>query len=171
MISADGLYRYGLGRQWNFERFDQYGDPLPLKCIMWVMLNPSTADADRDDPTIRKIIKFSKAWDFDALLVGNLFAFRTPFPEELRRRSHDTDVVGLENNQRLLEMASISYAVMLAWGTHVLARPRCFDVCNLLAPTPSVKLCLGTTKNGSPKHPLYVADSTKPMQVQGVNTK
>jgi hypothetical protein len=162
IISADGLYRYGLGRQWNFNGTTEH----PLRAVLWLMFNPSTADAERDDATIRKCVKFSKAWGFDAMLVGNLFAYRTPFPVALQK--FEGDRVGPENDQRIEEMASICPVVVLAWGTHVLARDRGIEVAKLLTKTPSIKVCLGTTLNGSPKHPLYIADDTKPIPVKGV---
>jgi hypothetical protein len=173
MISADEVYRYGLGRQWNFEAKPvvdpktKAETPGRLKCLLWLMFNPSTADADRDDNTIRKCVKFSAAWGFDAMLVGNLYAFRTPFPEVLKKFNGDR--VGPENDARIKEMSSICPMVVLAWGTHELARPRGIEVSRILAEVPNLKVCLGLTKNGSPKHPLYISDDTKPIRVGSVN--
>lgn len=134
---------------------------------MWVMLNPSTADGERDDPTIRRIVAFSRFWKFDALVAGNLFGYRTKLPRELKYTKLDR--VGPENDKRLLEMASISSAIVYAWGTHTWARSRAEEVMRLLAPAPGTKVCLGTTTDGSPRHPLYVRGDFRPMHVTGAN--
>lgn len=162
-ISEDGLYRYGLGRQWT--------DPEKSKhAILWVMLNPSTADAEKDDPTIRQCIRYSQAWGFHAMLVANLFAFRSSQPSELSAaKLRGVDIVGPENDKGLLEMASVCAYTCFAWGTHTLARERGFFVAALLGESPSLKVCLGVTKNGSPKHPLYLRGDIKPVLVKGVH--
>lgn len=161
-ISECGLYRYGLGRQWT-------PPELAKHAILWVMLNPSTADAEKDDPTIRQCIKFSQAWGFHAMLVANLFAYRTTWPVELEMAAKvGVDIVGPETNKGLQEMSSVCAYTCFAWGTHSLARARGFEVSQLLAPSPSLKVCLGATKNGSPKHPLYLKGDLRPVLVRGI---
>ena len=99
-FSPDRRYRYTLRRQWD--------DALPY--CLFVMLNPSTADATQDDPTIRRCIGFTKAWGFGGLLVGNLFALRSTDPAALY---HADDPVGPENDsclRTLRDEAALSVA-------------------------------------------------------------
>lgn len=149
VISPDGRYRYRLYREWSSP-----GDRRPL---MWMMLNPSTADATRNDPTIRRCIAFSKAWGYPAMWVGNLYAIRSADPSILRLVTRE-DARGPENDRHLLEMSGQSARVVLAWGAPggrvIPAALNC----------PGGYWCLGTTKTGSPLHPLYVAARTPLME-------
>ncbi len=123
------------------------------KCL-FVMLNPSTADAFIDDPTIRRCIGFAKSWGCTSVTVVNLFALRATNPNEL---SANNDPIGPENNEHLLqEMNShhVGGIIVAAWGAHKFATDRAshfmgayyhFNIC-----------CLGQTKFGAPRHPLYV---------------
>lgn len=107
VISRDGQYRYCLSRQWN--------DGPEL---VFVMLNPSTADAMRDDPTIRKCIGFADRLGYGAIRVVNLFAMRATDPDEIRRcGAAGFNVVGPEND-RHIAVACLNRAVVLAWGAH-----------------------------------------------------
>jgi hypothetical protein len=132
-FSPCGAYRYRLTRRW------QRGD----RIVTWVMLNPSTADAQTDDPTIRRVIGFSRSRGFDALVVVNLFALRTPSPALLARAA---DPIGPLNPLHLRRALATAGTVVVAWGAH--------------APSPTISprgcVCLGKTKGGSPRHPLYV---------------
>jgi hypothetical protein len=141
-VSRNGVYRYELERRW--------GDGRPL---VWVMLNPSTADAEVDDPTIRRVTRFTVDAVHDALLVVNLYALRATDPGLLRR--HPDPVGGL--NDQVLARARHRGPVVVAWGAH--ADPR--RVAQVLdGPLDGVHLsCLGTTKAGHPRHPLYVPAS------------
>ena len=157
LLSDDKMYRYQLGRQW---RIPDEGEP--LKSIMWIMFNPSTADAETDDRTINKIVMFSKRWGFDGLMVGNLFAYRTAYPSELKMAHlRGVDVVGSQNDASIVHMASQCAAIMVAWGTHEFAMPRAVELWKTLAKYPAIKTCMGVTKNGSPRHPLYLAGDTR----------
>jgi hypothetical protein len=162
-ISECGMYRYGLGRQWTPPEESKHA-------ILWVMLNPSTADAEKDDPTIRQCIHYSQVWGFHAMLVANLFAYRATDPKDLlKAQMRGFDIIGPECNKGLLEMSSVCAYTCFAWGTHALAKTRGFEVAKLLGPTPSLKVCLGVTKNGSPKHPLYLKGDLKPVLVRGIS--
>jgi hypothetical protein len=145
----DGWYRYTLSRQWD--------DTKPG--IAWIMLNPSTANGEHDDPTIRRIIDFSQRWGFGTLNVVNLFAYRATAPCELT--STKIDPVGPLNDSAISHVCSISSAIVLAWGTNPFALRRVEAVWGLVSRFPIMKGCLGTTKNGSPRHPLYVPKDTK----------
>jgi hypothetical protein len=106
VLSDCGEYRYELRRTWG-------ADDEPLVC--WVMLNPSTADADQDDPTIRRCISFSNRWGFGRLVVVNLFARRATDPKELL---HGGDPVGSANDASTLAAALEADRVIAAWGAH-----------------------------------------------------
>lgn len=140
VISADGLYRYRLERQWGNDR----------ACV-FVMLNPSTADAAEDDPTIRRCMGFAKRERCGRLIVVNLFAWRATDPGELVRAA---DPVGPENDWHVAEACrGAGGPVVAAWGAHHMATDRAaklVDALDLQA------VCLGTTRDGAPRHPLYV---------------
>jgi hypothetical protein len=146
VISADGVYRYRLERCWRD------GDT-----VAWIMLNPSTADADTDDPTLRRITAFSRGWGFGRLIVANLYALRATDPGQLWTAP---DPVGPDNDRHIADAVSC-HEVIVAWGTN--AKPeRVVQVLDVIGRQPGVGHlhCLGVTKSGAPKHPLYVAGNT-----------
>jgi len=134
-------YRYRLWRTW--------GDPREL--LLLVMLNPSTADASADDPTIRRCIAFAKRWKHGALEVVNLFAWRSTDPDELL---DVPDPVGPGNDEVVLAAARGARRVIAAWGAHRAAQERAPTVLRLLAGAGVVAYHLGLNEDGSPKHPL-----------------
>jgi hypothetical protein len=145
IISEDGMYRYLLVRSWDIE--------LPSVCF--IMLNPSTADATQDDPTIRRCIAFARKWGFGTLRVVNLYAFRATDPAELKTA---TDPVGPLNHEYLQAAVAASQLCIAAWGVHATVE-RAAEVCTVV----NELKCLGVTQNGEPRHPLYVAGSTEPV--------
>lgn len=153
-LSPDGVYRYSLARRWN--------EPMPERLPvldLWIMLNPSTADAEVDDPTIRRCIAFSRSWGADGLRVVNLFALRSTDPAALQRHP---DPIGPKNDATLELLARASRElggrVICAWGAHPMATERARIVRRLIGPA----VCLGTTKAGAPRHPLYVRGDVQP---------
>jgi hypothetical protein len=139
VISDCGSYRYTLHREWLG------GEGV----CMFVMLNPSTADASDDDPTIRRCVKFAQRWGYQQMTVGNLFAWRSPFPRALIGVD---DPVGPENDHWLDCLATAADFHVMAWGAFPLAASRASQVLSRHEwYTPH---CLGTTADGSPKHPL-----------------
>ena len=140
VLSPCGLYRYSLTRRWS------HGD----KAALFVMLNPSTADADADDPTIRRCVGFAQREGCDAMTVVNCYAYRTPDPVLLwGRRNAGVDIVGPDNEHHVQGALFRIPLVIAAWGAH--------DVSRSPIPGRLVRtMCLGTAKNGSPRHPLYV---------------
>lgn len=149
VLSPDGVYRYELIRCWRWD--------VDSTSITWVMLNPSTADADVDDPTIRRCIGFSKAWGFDEMAVVNLFALRSTNPKALR--SHP-DPIGPENERYITERFAASNLTVAAWGAGATGLP-CLDVAAIAFEAAVPLRCLGTTKAGHPRHPLYVKADTE----------
>lgn len=160
-ISSCGRYRYRLQRIW---------DPGAPWCA-WVMLNPSTADATKDDATIRKCVGFSKRWGFGGIVVVNCFAYRTADPKDLTRV---LDPYGPENDQALAEVGDPRVGmVVAAWGTRarwgrgeneVRGDTRTLDA---LTSQPGVEEkihALRITKEGFPQHPLYVPYTARPVR-------
>lgn len=149
LISSDGSYRYWLHRSWGSES--------PDKTLMIIGLNPSTADAHVDDATIRKSVKFAKTWGMESLLMLNLFAFRSTDPKKLY---HVEDPIGLDNDKYLKGFQHSSAMVLAAWGAHGSFKDRDKEVLDLIYDP----FCLGVTKDGQPRHPLYIKDDTKPVR-------
>lgn len=125
-----------------------------------VMLNPSTADATKDDPTIRRLVGFAKAWGHGALRVFNLFAIRATDPRVMLAAD---DPVGPENDDYIGRALTLAKAegryALAAWGSHGGHRCRDFHVTHRLVEGVQWK-CLGRTHGGHPKHPLYVPSNT-----------
>jgi hypothetical protein len=156
VLSPCGTYRYQLRRQW--------GDDLTCG---WVMLNPSTADADVNDPTIRRCISFARSWGYDGIIVVNLFALRATNPRQLKVHP---DPIG--ENDRYIESAVTEMdMVICAWGAHPFAAkraPKVIDILRKYRACPEV-CCLGTTRDGLPRHPLYVRSSIHPIPFEGTS--
>jgi hypothetical protein len=142
MLSGCGKYRYRLGRRWGA------GAPL-----LFVMLNPSTADAAQDDPTIRRCIGFAHTNGFTAMEVVNLFAFRATDPGRLLSCGAP---VGPGNDVHIAEAARETGAVCLAYGAHPAADARAQVVLPLLRELGVQLQCLRVTRSGYPAHPLYL---------------
>jgi hypothetical protein len=149
LLSPCGQFRYRLGRRW--------ADGAPL---LFVMLNPSTADADVDDATIRRCIKFAQAHGFPALEVVNLFAYRATDPKELRRAGY---LAGPENDAHIRQAADEAAAVCVAWGANVAELERPHVVLSLLHASGKPLQCLRITRSGYPQHPLMLPSSCRLM--------
>lgn len=153
-LSDCGQYRYRLWQQWSNGRV-----------LTWVMLNPSTADHLKDDPTIRRVRGFSERWDFGSFQVINLFALRSTDPNQLlRAMAEGEDVFGPENEQAIRSaLADTHCDVICAWGAHKATQtPAGQRAIQLVRQLSGRRLCtLGTTKNGSPRHPLYLPNGTE----------
>lgn len=148
-LSSCGRYRYTLSRRWGMK-----GRPL-----LWVMLNPSTADAEQDDATIRRVTRFSQNWGYPGLVVCNLFAWRATDPRELLRVAPNDDVVGPRNDYWLGRSAATCGCVVVAWGAYGAQHSaRVGEVLHLLRKRPLY--CLGHTKNFQPAHPLRLPADT-----------
>jgi len=157
VLSADGAYRYELWRIW---------EPRGPLCG-WVMLNPSTADAHRDDPTTRRCVRGCQSWGYGGLVIVNLYALRATDPARLR---HHPDPVGPHNDHHIHTTATQATSLVCAWGTHPLATHRAAAVLTLLhraAPNTLLR-CLGTTHTGAPRHPLYTPRTATPIPLHEV---
>jgi len=151
IISDCGAYRYSLTRE-GLGGFLGDGPRVPLK-LKFIMLNPSTADATIDDPTIRRCMSFAKGWEYNEFEVLNLYALRATNPLDLWVHG---DPIGPDNDGHLRRVASDGYAVIVcAWGAN--AKPeRAEAVRRLFLMSGKTLWCLGMTKGGAPRHPLYV---------------
>lgn len=143
-------HRYWLRRTWDDD----------LAHIAWVMLNPSTADARVDDPTIRRCVGFSKGWGYGGIEVVNVYNLRATNPKALWG---DVDRMGSWLHRDVAEylMDQQVERAICAWGAH--AKPG--HAANLLSELERYGIatsCLGKNKGGSPKHPLYLAAKTPP---------
>jgi hypothetical protein len=139
-LSADGVYRYRLSREWD----------RALGRVTFVMLNPSVADGLVDDRTIGRCMNFADSWGLGGIDVMNLFAFRATDPQVMKRSA---DPVGPDNYRYLVEAIATAPMIVCAWGGHADAR-RVSHFKELAAGREL--LCLGVNRDGSPKHPLYV---------------
>lgn len=148
ILSSCGRYRYTLTRHVG-------GDP--MRRIVWVMLNPSTADAREDDPTIRRCIGYSRRWGFGTMEVVNLFAYRATDPAEL---TFAIDPVGPDNDGHILSTIHSATTVLCAWGSHPMAAQRRGDVLRMIGRR---GLALAVNKDGNPRHPLYCRGDLMPM--------
>lgn len=150
-LSGCGTYRYRLRRV--LERPGSVLEP-PVRPLVVVMLNPSTADAVDDDATIRTLMGYGRRWLFTDLLVANLFALRSTDPGALLTHLFP---VGPENDEVLRTLPA--GPVVVAFGGHRAVADRLPRVLELLGDRELV--CLGTTKAGMPRHPLRIAHATR----------
>jgi len=152
IISPDERYRYFLARAWG--KPGESG-----RSLGFIMLNPSTADAERDDNTIRRCVSLATAHRYTGIHVVNLFALRTKDPRVLwMTMDSGVDVVGPENDHTITEIlttaASLDRPVVAAWGAAPRARERVAKVCAL---SYAERLhAFATTGGGAPRHPLYL---------------
>ncbi len=148
VFSADGLHRYRLSRIWNIA-----GGNARLAC--WILLNPSTADESVLDPTLKRCLGFTKREGLDGMLIVNLFGLRSTDP---RRLLEDPDPVGRLNDEFIERALWESEFVVLGWGANEAVRRTNRDLAVLALVRRSGKnvKCLGTTKDSSPRHPLYL---------------
>jgi hypothetical protein len=139
------IYRYALWRRWSTQ-----GD-----LLLWVMLNPSTADEHVLDPTLRKVEGFSRRRGFGGFHIANVYAYRTPFPAVMFRgaRQSALDIVGPDNDAQIIAAARVSASVVVGWGKNA-KRDRVQQVAEVLRPFKP--MCLGRNNDGSPVHPLYI---------------
>ncbi|MEM1404830.1 MAG: DUF1643 domain-containing protein [Pseudomonadota bacterium] len=146
VISRCGSYRYALWRTWDPAR----------GAVMFIGLNPSTADATTDDPTLRRCMRFARDWGYGGVIMANLFAFRATQPSDLLEAARP---VGPRNNRWLRQLADDAALMVAAWGNDGAHRGRAAAVCNML---PSLA-CLKVNGSGEPGHPLYIRATAKPI--------
>ncbi|NKI17388.1 DUF1643 domain-containing protein [Spongiibacter sp. KMU-166] len=165
-LSHCGKLRWSLRRWWRVD-----------SRVCWVMLNPSTADASADDPTLKRCIHFSRAWGYGGLIVVNLYPFRSPSPADCRRWAdwesngpdwHVRDVL-MRNEAIVVEACQSSDLIVVAWGNQPWAMACSEHMLEAIQENIDKPLhCLGITKNGSPKHPMARGKHRAPVDQQPV---
>ena len=139
-FSIDKKERYSLKREWDKSK----------NKILYIMLNPSFADDKDDDPTIRRLINFTKKFNSGGFLVGNIFTTITPNPKELDKSKGMSD----KNFEELIKLINKVDQIVYAWGSSI-------EEPQLLKKLVLSPKCFGKNVNGTPKHPLYVPSQTK----------
>ena len=139
-FSIDKKERYSLKREWDKSK----------NKILYIMLNPSLADDKNDDPTIRRLISFTKKYNYGGFLVGNIFTTITPNPKEIDKSKGMSD----KNFEKLLNLINKVDQIVYAWGNSV-EEPQLLKEL-ILSPK-----CFGKNLNGTPKHPLYLPKNSK----------
>ena len=134
-FSIDKKDRYSLKREWDKSK----------NKILYIMLNPSLADDKNDDPTIRRLINFTKKFNYGGFLVGNIFTTITPNPKEIDKSKGMSD----KNFEKLLNLINKVDKIVYAWGNSVEEPQHLKEL--ILSPK-----CFGKNLNGTPKHPLYL---------------
>jgi hypothetical protein len=143
LFDVTGQYRYSLQRLWQPQGPE----------VAFVMLNPSRADAERDDPTLQACIRFAQRWAYGSLVVVNLFGYCTAYPDALKKVA---DPVGPENDVYLMAAVERSHQVVLAWGNGGCLGGRDRIILNKLKAHSAKLTYLQLNRSGQPRHPLYV---------------
>ncbi len=140
-------------RTWRYTLWRIWDPALPYLAV--IGLNPSTADETLDDPTIRRCIGFAKRWGYGGYYMLNCYAFRATKPADMKAAA---DPVGLGNDEAIARISAAAGKVLAAWGVHC-DPSREADVCRLVN---RPLYCLGFTKGGRPRHPLYLRGDAEP---------
>lgn len=148
-LSVCRTYRYALWRTWDSSKAG----------VLFVGLNPSTADESSDDATLVRCINFAKSWGYGSVCMANLFAFRATDPVDMKAA---IDPVGKENNRWLKKLYLESELAIAAWGNDGSFLGRSAQVKELL---PNLH-CLKMNKSGEPAHPLYQPAKQKPVPMK-----
>ncbi|MCQ8116141.1 DUF1643 domain-containing protein [Methylomonas rosea] len=146
VFSQCRTYRYLLTRRWDKRKY----------FAMFIGLNPSTADENNDDPTIRRCIQYAKDWGYGGLIMANLFAFRATDPSVMMKADNP---IGPDNDYWLRDATSRAGIVVAAWGVHGKLLERNMHVLNMVPGLHYLRL----TKNGHPGHPLYLPKKLTPV--------
>lgn len=166
LFSPDRKYRYALWRRFEqpYEMLTEYS-PTTMRdgYVMFIGLNPSTADENKDDPTLRRCIDFAKRWGYCELCMTNLFGFRATQPRDMLKTANP---IGADNDITLLRVAKEAAMILCAWGGEGKFGGRDEVVADMLTrPYAGQKdlMALRLISDGSPEHPLYIPAETKPI--------
>jgi hypothetical protein len=144
-LSDCRTYRYSLSRTWDNSK----------AYVLFIGLNPSTADENKDDPTIRRCIDYAKSWGFGGLKMVNLFAYRATLPSDLKKADFP---IGVDNDKHIKELSSSASITIVAWSNDGSYLNRDKEVLELI----KNPMCLNINKSGQPSHPLYQKKDLKP---------
>ena len=150
-------WRYALWRIWDDDKM----------AVLWIGLNPSTAEEEKNDPTVRRCMGFSRDWGYGGIFMLNVFAFRATDPQVMKAAE---DPIGQENYRTIQEYHEVAGLTVAAWGVHGAFMDQAAAVCRLERISPHAKTrylgedlwCLDITQGGHPSHPLYQPANLKP---------
>jgi len=151
IFSKDRKYRYTLHHIWEESK--------PMAAF--IGLNPSTADENQLDPTLRRIKGFASGWGFGSFTMLNLFAFRATDPRVMKAQF---EPIGPDNNKHILDVCSTAGIIIACWGTHGSFLKRSKKVMKLLEENSVIPKYLQMTKAGEPSHPLYLKKDLTPKE-------
>ena len=143
-FSSCRKYRYSLSRIWDKQK----------KFVLFIGLNPSTADEEVDDPTIRRCFGYAQKWGYGCFIMVNLFAYRTTSPSNLKKVKYP---VGKDNDKYIVTLSKKADITVAAWGNNGILYRRDKQVLSLV---PNL-MCLKVNKSGQPAHPLYLKKDLK----------
>jgi len=152
IFDPEEKYRYMLWREWDKDWTITDGQ------VLFIMLNPSTADAEVLDPTVRRCLGYAMDWGFRRMMVANLFALRSTDPAALKQAG---DPVGPDNDLAISVGVASSTLVVAAWGTHGTLKGRDREVEKIVSRWKNL-FCLARTRQGIPAHPLYLKKDLEP---------
>jgi len=152
IFSRCNRYRYQLDRSWTKRTSRK-------STVTFIGLNPSTADAESDDPTIRKCTTYAQSWGYNRLIMVNLFAWKTTDPKGLMEPK---DPVGTKNDQHITRAVNESSLVLACWGEHGTLLNRADE---LRSQYPRRLHCLQVNFSGEPTHPLYLPATLTPIKL------
>lgn len=155
LFSSCRRWRYLLWRVWDTSR---------VYCN-FIMLNPSTADEEHDDPTITRCVDYARKWDYGGLVVSNIFAYRSSDPYDIMLQDNP---VGNGNDGVIVEAASSAGLVVCAWGNSGAMRKRSVEIVELMKAAGIRLYCLSRNKSGEPSHPLYQKTQTTPIPLEPI---
>lgn len=162
LLSADARFRYHLWRDWSDDLF------VPIRSAIFIMLNPSTADALDDDPTIRRCVGFARSWGCNRLDVVNLFALRATKPKDLIHSLKTTGLVGDPQNDLVIMRLLADRGddiIVCAWGEYGRMMNRDAEMYAMLHMLDIPPMALRINEGGCPGHPLYVPADVKPVSL------
>jgi len=143
-FSSCRTYRYSLSRVWDKKK----------KYVLFIGLNPSTANEEADDPTIRRCVNYAKDWGYGGFMMVNLFAYRTTLPSNLKKVKYP---IGSKNDKYIVILSKKADITVAVWGNNGNLYNRDKQVLNLV----SSLMCLKINKSGQPAHPLYLKKDLK----------
>lgn len=147
----DRRFRYALWRRWNYS-------PKSLDALLFIGLNPSTANATRDDPTIRRLVNFAKSWGFGGLFVGNLFSLVSADPAVLLTDT-SKELYGGPNDVAIKRMRELCSLVVVGWGEF--GKRVGYRVAAVMDLVGEPVHCIKMNQSGEPAHPLYLPGNSK----------
>lgn len=147
-------YRYSLFRTWDNE----------LPVVEFIGLNPSIANEKKNDNTIRRCIQFAKDWGYGTIIMLNAFGYCATDPRDMKACE---DPIGVGNDKEIIRMSHRADLIVACWGAHGGFENRDMEVMAILRVQELEVYCLGVTKNGFPKHPLYLSGDEKPVRYKG----